>query len=285
MNDFTTEPAAEAIAYIESHLDQHLNLKQVADAVHYSRFHLHRIFTTVVGMTLHDYIRRRQLTEAAKLLVFSELPVIQIALTAGYGSQQAFTDIFKAMYKLSPAAYRRRRRFYPLQSAFHLCRPVTSLKTPLPPVTCASLYDIPDWMELAAMTVDGFPCFEETDHLEKLKGYIYRQQALIVRDEEQIIGALAFSDRTGNVDFLSIHPQYRKRKVEETLLEYIIRNPLAGRPISITTFREGDRADTGQRKTYQRLGFREAELLTEFGYPTQRFLLQPDKRSDRKSVV
>ena len=53
---------------------------------------------------------------------------------------------------------------------------------------------------------------------------------------------------------------------------------LPGRPIAITTFRAGDRADTGQRAAYRRLGFREAELLTEFGYPTQRMVLRPGER-------
>ena len=46
-----------------------------------------------------------------------------------------------------------------------------------------------------------------------------------------------------------------------------------GREISITTYREGDKADTGHRQAIMELGFAEAELLVEFGYPTQRFVL------------
>ena len=60
------------IDYIESHLDGKLELETVAEAVHYSKYHLHRLFTETVGMTIHDYVQRRQLTEAAKLLVFSD---------------------------------------------------------------------------------------------------------------------------------------------------------------------------------------------------------------------
>ena len=59
------------IDYIESHLDGKLELETVAEAVHYSKYHLHRLFTETVGMTIHDYVQRRQLTEAAKLMVFS----------------------------------------------------------------------------------------------------------------------------------------------------------------------------------------------------------------------
>ena len=51
---------------------------------------------------------------------------------------------------------------------------------------------------------------------------------------------------------------------------------LVNREISITTYREGDRADTGQRREIKGLGFAEAELLVEYGYPTQRFVLKED---------
>ena len=81
------------IDYIETHLDGKLELETVAIAVHYSKYHLHRMFTHTVGMTIHDYALRRQLTEAAKLLVFSEKPVIEIAYICGYESQQALSLI------------------------------------------------------------------------------------------------------------------------------------------------------------------------------------------------
>ena len=55
------------IEYIESHLDGKLDLDRVAEASHYSKYHLHRMFSDTVGMTIHDYVQRRQLTEAAKL--------------------------------------------------------------------------------------------------------------------------------------------------------------------------------------------------------------------------
>ncbi len=52
---------------------------------------------------------------------------------------------------------------------------------------------------------------------------------------------------------------------------------LKGQEISITTYREGDKADTGYRDEIKGLGFAEAELLVEYGYPTQRFMMQ-DRR-------
>lgn len=82
MNGHKIENISAVISYIEAHLNEKLDLDTVASAVCYSKYHLHRMFTDTVGITLHDYIQRRQLTEAAKLLVFSEKPIIE-ALNPG----------------------------------------------------------------------------------------------------------------------------------------------------------------------------------------------------------
>ena len=48
---------------------------------------------------------------SGKLLVFSDKPILEISLLAGYESQQAFTDIFRQMYKKSPNEYRMDEEF------------------------------------------------------------------------------------------------------------------------------------------------------------------------------
>ena len=99
------------IDYIEGHLDGKLELETVAEAVHYSKYHLHRLFTSTAGMTIHDYVQRRQLTEAAKLLVFSDKPIIEIALICGYESQQSFSSALKLCINRRPQSTGRNRAF------------------------------------------------------------------------------------------------------------------------------------------------------------------------------
>lgn len=275
MNGHKVENIAAVISYIEAHLNEKLDLATVANAVCYSKYHLHRMFTDTVGITLHDYIQRRQLTEAAKLLVFSKKPILEIALTAGYESQQAFTSIFKSMYKQTPMEYRQNEVFYPLQLKFTLNKNPSAPDTAEQKISYATLDDISDWMGFVALVIDGFPCLDETSHLERVKWYIQQRQALIMRDGPAIIGAAAFSYQTGSIDFLAVHPQYRHYGIAKAFLDFIMCNLFAGREISITTFREGDKADTGQREEYKQLGFAESELLVEFGYPTQRLVLAP----------
>jgi AraC-like DNA-binding protein/GNAT superfamily N-acetyltransferase len=274
MEHHSIEATAAAISYIEAHLRDKLALETVANAVCYSKYHLHRMFTDTLGLTPRAYIQRRQLTEAAKCLVFSQTPVLELALCAGYESQQAFTTVFKAMYKQTPAAYRQNKVFYPLQLAPAL-KPDPSVLDSACAISYAGLSDLPAWMEFAALVVDGFPCLDRAAHLAQVEGYIRRRQALLVRDGETIVGAAAGSPQAGSIDFLAVHPQYRRCGLAAALLTFMRQAFFGARAVSITTFRAGDKADPGQRAAYQRLGFVESELLVEFGYPTQRLILPP----------
>lgn len=101
------------VDYIENHLDKRLDLDGISKGVGYSKYHLHRLFTGIIGMTAHNYIQRRRLTEAARLLISTDKSIIDIALWAGYESQQAFTDGFKKMFKNSPKRYRNKGIFSP----------------------------------------------------------------------------------------------------------------------------------------------------------------------------
>lgn len=270
--------AGRAIAYIESHLDGPLTLDDVARAVHYSPCHLHRVFAATAGLTIHDYVLRRRMTEAARMLVFSSRPVLDIALRSGYETQQAFSVAFKALYKLPPLQFRARGVFYPLQLRFVLrAAPALSgqsagaLARRMRPAQTA---DIPVWMELARLAIDGFPCFAPGEHLRWLRPCIAEGHALILPDGPAAAGALAFDPHTGCIEFLAVHPQYRRANVAAAFLLRLTAARPAGQTLSITTYRAGDKADTGHRAACLRLGFTEGELLTEFGYPTQRLLLR-----------
>ena len=269
-----------AIRYIEDNLDSKLDLETVATALHYSKYHLHRIFTKIVGLTIHEYVQRRQLTEAAKLLVFSKRPIIEIALISGYESQQAFTSIFKAMYKVTPADFRMAEEFYPLQLEIHLSKEPIKMDFTKDDIHFATIKDINDWMELVHLTIDGYPCLDEDDYVGKLSFYIANKRALILRDDGMAIGIMGFSAEVGSIDFLAVHPQYRNFGIEKVFLDKLVDEFLTGKEISLTTYREGDKADTGYREEYLRLGFAERELLTEYGYPTQRFVLPPKEKEE-----
>lgn len=126
--DNNTETVRFLIDYIEDHISEVISLDELANVTGYSKYHLHRMFTGMVGLPLHQYIKRRQLTEAAKSLGFSDKSIIQIALDAGYDSQQAFMLAFKSMYKLTPQKFRNKHQFRPIQLKFEVSGNLTNLK-------------------------------------------------------------------------------------------------------------------------------------------------------------
>ena len=277
-----TDNMEAVIAYIEANLDGKLDLETVAAAVHYSKYHLHRVFTATLGMTLHDYVQRRQLTEAAKLLVFSDQTILEIALLCGYESQQAFSAAFKSMYKLPPAEYREKQVFYPLQLRFVLHRNGTKKGFVKEEITAAERSDLPAWMDLMHLVIDGYPVMNETDYLREITKCVEEKRALVLKDGDLLIGAMTFSESAGCIEFLGIHPQYRRQGIQKLFLDALLERYLPGREISMTTYREGDKADTGYRDALKQLGFAERELLIEYGYPTQRFVYSPQEKEDTR---
>lgn len=105
----------QVLDYIEEHLtEEELNLDMITEEIGYSKYHLHRMFTFVVGVSIHQYIQRRRLTEAARVLVFTQKPLMEIALCSGYDTQRSFSRSFKTMYNCSPSRYRKKSSFMPL---------------------------------------------------------------------------------------------------------------------------------------------------------------------------
>ena len=116
--------------------------------------------------------------------------------------------------------------------------------------------------------------------MQVLKQRINAKRALILKDGDLAIGIMLFSYQTGSIEFMGTHPLYRDQGIPKAFLDKVMGELIQEKTISITTYREGDKADTGQRKVIKELGFAEAELLVEFGYPTQRFVLAKEDLND-----
>lgn len=108
------------LCYIEEHLDASLTLDAIASYTGYSPYHLHKMFTAICGMPLHAYVRRRQVSKGASLLVRSDLSIAEIAFACGYLSQQAFHKAFLQLYRTTPDAFRKKKTAYVLQEPLQL---------------------------------------------------------------------------------------------------------------------------------------------------------------------
>ena len=72
-----------------------------------TEYHLRRMFSSLAGMPLSEYVRRRRMTAAAGDVLRGEDDLLTIAVRHGYGSTEAFGRAFRAVHGVSPADVRR----------------------------------------------------------------------------------------------------------------------------------------------------------------------------------
>ena len=112
---------ARTVEYIEKQLISGCDassLDEVADEMGFSKFYLNRVFQEYVQTTIYQYILERRLTEAARQLIDTDDPIVDVAYDAGYQSQQAFTSAFSTIYLCTPMKYRMRQQFTPLRKPY-----------------------------------------------------------------------------------------------------------------------------------------------------------------------
>jgi AraC family transcriptional regulator len=107
MNEGRQSHILQALEFIESHLDQSISATDVAQAVGFSEYHFHRIFSAWAGESVTDYMRARRLSIAARRLSDSSDSILDIAIASQFESQEAFTRAFKRMFQITPGYLRK----------------------------------------------------------------------------------------------------------------------------------------------------------------------------------
>ena len=82
----------------------------LADKLGVSSRHLRRLFEEHLGASPQQIAQTKRLHKARQLLRQSQLPIIEIALNAGFGSVRRFNHCFKDQYGMSPSHWRKERR-------------------------------------------------------------------------------------------------------------------------------------------------------------------------------
>jgi AraC family transcriptional regulator len=96
-----------AIAYLEEHLEDEIDLTRMAQIACCSPFHFQRMFSYLAEVPLGEYVRRRKMTRAAADLQKEGVRIIDIALKYGYASPTAFNRAFQGIHGVSPSEARK----------------------------------------------------------------------------------------------------------------------------------------------------------------------------------
>jgi AraC family transcriptional regulator len=94
--------------YIYAHCGEDFGIDDLADVAAFSRFHFHRVFASVTGETVSDFVKRIRLQRAASLLTSRPAdPVTEVAMAAGFSSPSVFARAFKERFGVTASEWRR----------------------------------------------------------------------------------------------------------------------------------------------------------------------------------
>lgn len=98
--------AVEAALWIDDNSQSEVDLEQAARQVGLSPFHFLRLFSSVLGVTPHQYLVRSRLRHAARLLADEDIAVTEIAYDVGFGDLSNFVRTFHRAAGVSPTKFR-----------------------------------------------------------------------------------------------------------------------------------------------------------------------------------
>lgn len=96
----------QLVDFVEEHLTEEIDIAGLAVRLGTTEYHLRRMFSSLAGMPLSEYIRRRRMTVAAAD-VLADGDLLGIAVRYGYGSTEAFGRAFRSVHGVNPGDARR----------------------------------------------------------------------------------------------------------------------------------------------------------------------------------
>ncbi|NEV00643.1 helix-turn-helix domain-containing protein [Bradyrhizobium uaiense] len=95
---------------LESDLSGKLPLQKIAAEFGLSVNHFSRAFRISTGLPPHQWLLRQRVRKAKELMAVHDLPLSEIAVSAGFANQSHFTRVFSSVLGISPGAWRRETR-------------------------------------------------------------------------------------------------------------------------------------------------------------------------------
>jgi len=99
--------AKRACEKLESDLSGKFSLEQIAAEFDLSVSHFSRAFRISTGLPPHQWLLRQRVKTAKQLMTVRDLPLSEIAMSAGFANQSHFTRVFSAVVGVSPGVWRR----------------------------------------------------------------------------------------------------------------------------------------------------------------------------------
>ena len=94
------------VELVEERLTEDIDVADLVRGMGTTEYHARRMFSSLAGMPLSEYIRRRRMSIAAADLLGDD-DLLDIAVRYGYGSSEAFGRAFRSVHGIGPGDVRR----------------------------------------------------------------------------------------------------------------------------------------------------------------------------------
>ena len=94
-------------SWIDRNIEENISLSQLSNYIGYSPYYLSKKFHEFEGISLKEYILISKIQHSALQLIETNDKIVDIALSHGYSSQEAFTRAFMKVYGITPWSYRK----------------------------------------------------------------------------------------------------------------------------------------------------------------------------------
>jgi AraC-like DNA-binding protein len=98
--------ARRVVEYVDAHLGEPISLSDLGAASGLSRNYFAAQFRVATGLRPHEFLLRRRIERAQKMLVETNAPLAEIALSIGFRTQSHFSTVFKRLVGWSPYRWR-----------------------------------------------------------------------------------------------------------------------------------------------------------------------------------
>jgi AraC family transcriptional regulator len=94
------------LRYIETNIGEPITLANLAAAVGLSRMYFAKQFRAATGIRPHEFVLRKRIERAQRLLAATSEALVDIALSVGFQTQAHFTTVFKKITGTTPYQWR-----------------------------------------------------------------------------------------------------------------------------------------------------------------------------------
>ena len=108
----TTDMQRELITYIQKHYTEKITLRMLAEEFHLSEKYVSWYFKEHFSISFMQYVLHLRMSKAKDMLVSTDLPITEVALSCGYPSVNLFIRNFKEVHGVTPLQYRKQTNVF-----------------------------------------------------------------------------------------------------------------------------------------------------------------------------